>query len=45
MYGIDGNVEVKGRVCRLYPVYKYPWVIELGGEDSGKVEGEGGRSR
>ncbi len=43
MYRIDGgDVEVRGgRIGRLYPAYKHPWVIELGGEDSGKVEDEG----
>lgn len=41
MYRIDGDVEVRGRIGRLYPAYKHPWVIELGGEDSSKVENEG----
>ncbi|WP_367834298.1 hypothetical protein [Vulcanisaeta sp. JCM 16159] len=34
---------IVNRIGRLYPAYKHPCVIELGGEDSGKVEDEGGR--
>ena len=42
MYRIDGNVEVRGRIGRLYPAYKHPWVIKLGGEGSTEVKDNGG---
>ncbi len=42
LYRINGNVEVRGRIGRLYPAYKHPWVIELGGEGSIEAENKGG---
>ncbi|GAB6946160.1 hypothetical protein JCM16161A_02900 [Vulcanisaeta sp. JCM 16161] len=42
LYRIDGSVEVRGRIGRLYPAYKHPWVIELGSEDSSKAKNKGG---
>ena len=45
LYRIDGNVEVRGRIGRLYPVYKHSLVIELGGESSTEVKDGGGEGR
>mgnify|MGYP001770797722 CR=1 FL=1 len=42
LYRIDGNVEVRGRIGRLYPAYKHPWVIKLGSEGPTEVEDVGG---
>ena len=42
LYRIDNDVEVRGRIGRLYAAYKHPWVIELGGEGSTEVKDGGG---
>ena len=42
LYKIEGGVKIRGRVGRLYPAYKHPWVIELGGEGSTEVKDGGG---
>ncbi|GAB6945320.1 hypothetical protein [Vulcanisaeta sp. JCM 14467] len=45
LYRINSNVEVRGRIGKLYPAYKHPWVIELGGEGSTEVKDGGGEGR